>query len=122
MKAKGFLSTVLSVFLAVLTLFSFAGCGKPKYDEDEFYAYIKTEYKDNFISKEFTVEDFQSKYIKVIEYSVWNEGEEPKRLCITIQLKKYYKYKLEEVMKKVNNLYFVDCTEKIVYIYLDPVH
>jgi len=28
MKAKGFLSTVLNVFLAVLTLFSFVGCGK----------------------------------------------------------------------------------------------
>lgn len=28
MKAKGFLSTFLSVFLSVLTLFSFAGCGK----------------------------------------------------------------------------------------------
>ena len=60
MKAKGFLSTVLSVFLAVLTLFSFVGCGKDKFIQLSNWNIMAS--LPNLITVEYQVEDVICKF------------------------------------------------------------
>ena len=101
-----------------MLLFScvFVGCShKPAYDDDEFYVLIKMEYKNAFLEREFTVEDFQSKYIESIEYCYWDDYRNEGRLRIKLQTKQ--KKYLEDVMEEVNGLSFVACTKLIVFVY-----
>ena len=119
MKMKLTLKRILTSVLAGVTLLfscAFVGCShKPAYDDDEFYVLIKMEYKNAFLEREFTVEDFQSKYIESIEYCYWDDYRNEGRLRIKLQTKQ--KKYLEDVMEEVNGLSFVACTKLIVFVY-----
>ena len=129
---KKFLCTILSLFLTLGVAFGVSGCDKfpsecnklcanlfdkctqeDEYVDDSFFVTIKAEYKNVFLEKAFTVDDFRSEYIENIQYIAWFDKEQPERGCLTIKLKERYKNKLEQVMQNVATLSFVTDVEKI---------
>lgn len=72
--AKKFL--ILGVAL-IMALGLFAGCGD-KFATDSVSVSIKVEWKDKFLSEDFSTDDFEWDNIERIEYGTWHSTTTPK--------------------------------------------
>lgn len=82
---------------------------------------IAPEYKNAFLEKEFTIEDFKSPYIENIRYGEWYSIEEKEIGFIIIQLKEQYANHIDEVMQSLIELDFVVNVERVPIIQIPEI-
>ena len=79
-----------------------------KYADDRITISIKSDYRDEFLNREFGLDDFNYKNVKSFSYSEWYNDSG----FIFISLKKTGKMEVERAMKHFEKLYFVEfCSE-----------
>ena len=64
---------VLIILIFIFPMIFITGCTNEKFSKESIIVTIKSEYKDEFLNNEFTIEDFNFENIKRVEYSAWNE-------------------------------------------------
>ena len=101
---------IIVIFICIISLICITGCNNEKFSKDSVIVTIKSEYKDEFINKEFTCEEFNFENIKKIEYGVWNETSN--KGVIIIYLKKSGKLYINSAIKHFTNLDFVENADK----------
>ena len=87
---------------------------KPKYANDKIIISIKSDYRDEFLNREFGLDDFNYKNVKSFSYSEWYNDSG----FIFISLKRTGKMEVERAMKHFEKLYFVEFCSKSAYGYL----
>ena len=88
------------------------GCKKKYgYADDEIIISIKSDYRDEFINREFGLDDFNYKNVKSFSYSEWYNDSG----FIFISLKRTGKMEVERAMKHFEKLYFVKYCSKSAY-------
>ena len=87
---------------------------KPKYANDKIIISIKSDYRDEFINREFGLDEFNYKNVKSFSYSEWYNDSG----FIFISLKRTGKMEVERAMKHFEKLYFVKFCSKSAYGYL----
>lgn len=115
---KKYLFVVLSIFMIFLFGACLSACKtNEEFVNDEVSIKIKADYKEKFLNKEFTLEDFGLETIEKFTYEVWYDSLSPECGFMTIYLnKKGMKY-VEAAIKHLEQLDFVVLAEKIGYIY-----
>lgn len=115
---KNFYVRVLLLFscmiglVMIMCLGIFSGC-ENSFATNCVSVSIKAEYKEKFISHEFTIADFNWKNVERIEYGTWHSTNESEIGFLTIYLKKHGKDEVNEAIKHFDALCFVHSVEKI---------
>jgi len=111
---KVLISTICAfVFVALLGLGIFAVKDYREYNKymkwrflnDAVAVYISSDYLDEFLSKEFEIEDFELNNIERIKYGYWSEGDNCGK--ITVYLKKPGWVRVNRAIKRLEELPFV---------------
>lgn len=106
---------IFLIFMLLILSVTLVGCEKkPKYANDKIIISIKSDYRDEFINREFELDDFNYKNVKSFSYSEWYNDSG----FIFISLKRTGKMEVERAMKHFEKLYFVEFCSKSAYGYL----
>lgn len=105
---------LLICFMLVIA-FIMVGCNQEKkYSDDAIIIEIKSDCKNEFINKEFKIDDFDFDNIETFSYSKWYDTKN--RGYLFIYLKKTGKKEVEEALKHFKQLSFVEECEKMPII------
>lgn len=96
----------------IMCLGIFAGCSDD-IARDTVSVSIKEEYKDKFLSKDFSIDDFEWENIDRIEYGTWHSTSENETGFLTVHLKKHGKKQVKDAVKHLNSLDFIHEAESI---------
>ena len=108
---------MISLLVVILLIICVCGCdGKEQYSDYNFYAVIKSTYKDNYDNKLFQLSDFEYDNIDHFSYTIWSDKDNIGYLCI--YLKKTGKKEIEKAMKHFSALDFVEKCEKVPIMYI----
>ena len=106
---------IFLIFMMLILSVTLIGCkNKYGYADDEIIISIKSDYSDEFINREFGLDDFNYKNVKSFSYSEWYNDSG----FIFISLKRTGKMEVEMAMKHFEKLYFVKYCSKSAYGYL----
>ena len=98
--------------VTIMCLGIFSGC-ENSFATNCVSVSIKAEYKEKFISHEFTIADFNWKNVERIEYGTWHSTNETEIGFLTIYLNKHGNDEVNESIKHFDALCFVHSAEKI---------
>lgn len=105
------------VFMTSMFIMCLAGCKNNKqYRDDAIIIEVKSSYKNEFLNKEFMINNFNFQNIDKFSYSEWYDSKN--RGYIFIYLKKAGENEIEEAMEHFNQLYFVEKCERMAIISL----
>jgi hypothetical protein len=90
----------------------FAGCGD-EFETDSVSVSIKADFKDKFLSEEFSIDDFDWENVERIEYIIWYSTSDPEIGFLTVYLKEHGKKQVRDAIEHFNTLDFVDSAETI---------
>ena len=100
---------IFLIFMLLILSVTLVGCEKkPKYANDKIIISIKSDYSDEFINREFGLDDFNYKNVKSFSYSEWYNDSG----FIFIRLKRTGKIEVKRAMKHFEKLYFVEFCSK----------
>ncbi len=106
---------IFLIFMLLILSVTLVGCAKkPKYANDKIIISIKSDYRDEFLNREFGLDDFNYKNVKSFSYSEWYNDSG----FIFIRLKRTGKIEVKRAMKHFEKLYFVEFCSKSAYGYL----
>lgn len=101
------------VMALIMCLGIFTGCNKEDIAIDSVSVSIKEEYKDKFLLKDFSIDDFKWENIDRIEYRTWHSNSNPEIGFLTVYLKNHGRKKVNDAVKHFNSLDFVHIAESI---------
>lgn len=87
---------------------------RKKYSDDAIIIEIKSDFKNEFMNKEFKMDDFDFDNMETFSYSKWYDTKN--RGYLFIYLKKTGKKEVEEALKHLKQLSFVEECEKMPII------
>ena len=103
---------IFLIFMMLILSVTLVGCEKkPKYANDKIIISIKSDYRDEFLNREFGLDDFNYKNVKSFSYSEWYNDSG----FIFIRLKRTGKIEVKRAMKHFEKLYFVEIYLTIFY-------
>lgn len=103
---------VLGVIM-IMALGALGGCSEDNIAEHLVIVTVKTEFHDKFVSKDFSIDDFNWDNVDRFEYGAWssinNTGE------LTVLLKKHGKKQVRQAVRHFNKLTFVEVAKPMEY-------
>lgn len=101
---------ILIIFVILLSGLCLVGCKNEKmYRDDMILVMVKSDYKDKFLNKEFTISDFQYENVESFKYGVFFEKDNLGLL--SIYLKKGGVREVNKALKHFEKLDFVESVE-----------
>lgn len=113
---------VAAIMAAVVTAFLVIAIpiwiknSRPTFEVDRVIVNIKAEYKQEFLSKEFKIQDFEWDNIERIEYEDWLDALDSECGSITIYLKKHGKKRVIQAREHFETLDFVDSVNLVAIV------
>ncbi|MCH5164231.1 MAG: hypothetical protein J1F36_04365 [Clostridiales bacterium] len=89
------------------------------YADDSVYVHIGSEYKDKFLAREFTVEDFSWDNVERLKYYFGFNDSHPDYGLICVYLKEHGMKQVEEAIEHFSSLEFVESAIKVGIFYFD---
>ena len=116
---KRFLTILVSLIVTMVSIFIGCSTNKSEFSTMWVLVDVKEEYKEAFINKEITIEDFCWDNVERIEYGSWNENLSPEYGVITVYLINSGEIQVLNAMNRFNRLNFVYIAEPITYYYAE---
>ncbi len=102
---------VLGLFMCFMLGLCLTGCSKDEYSDNSIIIEIKSDYKNEYVNRLFTLSDFQFENVKSFTYSQWYE--ENNRGFMFIHLNKTGKKEVNKALAHFETLDFVKSVEKM---------